>query len=76
MHSTDKAIFDVKGLEIMKVTTGPKGENEKPAEYALGNSDEILGAPLQISIGKNTRHINIYYKTTEATEASVASVVL
>lgn len=68
-HSTDKAIFDVKGLEIMKVTTGPNGDNEKPAEYALGNSDEILGAPLQVSINKDIRNINIYYKTTEATEA-------
>lgn len=68
-HSTDKAIFDVKGLEIMKVTTGTEKSGEKSAEYAIGEQNEILGAPLTVSISKKTQHINIYYKTTDATEA-------
>ena len=68
-HSTDQAVFDVKGLEIMKVTTGTAKSGEKSAEYAIGEQDEILGAPLTVSISPNTQHINIYYKTTDATEA-------
>lgn len=66
-HTATQAIFDVKGLEIMKVTVGK--DKEKASEYAIGKNDELLGAPLTVSIEENTRHINIYYKTTEATEA-------
>lgn len=68
-HETETAIFDVKELEIIKVTTGKKGTTEKSAEYAIGESHEILGAPLTVSISKKTRFINIYYKTTDETEA-------
>ncbi|PWL29407.1 MAG: aminopeptidase [Fluviicola sp. XM-24bin1] len=67
-HSTSEAIFDVKGLEIMKVTTGKEGK-EKATEYSVGKNDELLGAPLKVKVGKKDRYINIYYKTTEATEA-------
>ncbi|XOV67669.1 MAG: M1 family metallopeptidase [Fluviicola sp.] len=67
-HTTSEAIFDVKGLEIMKVTLGTKG-NEKATEYTVGKHDDLLGAPLKVKIGKKDENINIYYKTTEATEA-------
>ncbi|MDB3907265.1 M1 family metallopeptidase [Crocinitomicaceae bacterium] len=67
-HKTSEAIFDVKGLEIMKVTIGKEGK-EKATEYSVGKNDELLGAPLKVKVGKNDRNINIYYKTTEATEA-------
>ncbi|MCR9174104.1 MAG: M1 family metallopeptidase [bacterium] len=67
-HTTSEAIFDVKGLEIMKVTLGEKGK-EKATEYSVGKNDELLGAPLKVKVGKNDRQINIHYKTTEATEA-------
>lgn len=67
-HSTTEAVFDVKGLEIMKVTLG-NSEKEKVTEYSVGKNDPLLGAPLNVSINKDTRYVNIYYKTTEATEA-------
>lgn len=68
-HASEIAIFDVKELEILKVTTGKKGANEKSTEYAIGETDEVLGAPLTVSISKKTKFVNIYYKTTDATEA-------
>ncbi len=67
-HATSEAIFDVKGLEIMKVTVGKEGK-EKATEYSVGKHHDLLGAPLKVKVGKKDRHINIYYKTTEATEA-------
>ena len=68
-HSTLKAVFDTKGLEIMKVTLGKDKNNEKGADYRIGFQDTLLGAPLSVSINKETRYINIYYKTTNETEA-------
>lgn len=68
-HQSAKAIFDVKGLEIMKVTLGKDEKNEKATEYSIGTNDDLLGAPLTVKVEDNARYINIYYKTTEATEA-------
>jgi len=68
-HNTSNAVFDVKGLEIMKVTLGNNPKSEKATEYTIGKNDPLLGAPLNVAVKKNTRYINIYYKTTEATEA-------
>lgn len=67
-HNTAQAIFDVKELEIMKVTLGKKG-NEKGTEYTVGKNDDLLGAPLKVKLEKGDQYINIYYKTTENTEA-------
>lgn len=68
-HETSEAIFDVKGIEIMKVTLGKDKNKEKATEYTVGKNDKMLGAPLTVTVDKNTQYINIYYKTTEATEA-------
>ncbi len=66
---TDTAIFDIKGLEIQKITIG-KGK-EKETNFMIGqwDKDSILGQPLLVSITPETKYINIYYKTTEKTEA-------
>jgi hypothetical protein len=68
-RGTDTAIFDIKHLEIQKVTLG-RG-NEKETSYMIGkwDKDSILGQPLLISIKPGTKYINIYYETTEKTEA-------
>ncbi len=67
-NGADTAIFDIKALKIQRVTVGKKGA-EKEANYVIGLEDALLGAPLKISIPKNTADINIYYQTTENTEA-------
>ena len=64
----DTAIFDIKSLEIQKVTIGRK-ENEVETDFIIGENDELLGQPLLVKIKKTTQFVNIYYKTTDKTEA-------
>ena len=66
-HNVDTAIFDVKKLDISRVTLGNKEEVE--TDFVLGEEDEILGRPLSVKITEETEYINIYYQTTEETEA-------
>ncbi|MBM3186883.1 MAG: M1 family metallopeptidase [Bacteroidetes bacterium] len=67
---TDTAIFDIKGLKIQKITLGEKN-NERETDFVIGNMDvdSVLGQPLLVSVDKNTSKINIYYQTTENSEA-------
>lgn len=70
MHNTgvDTAIFDIKGLDIQKVTLGRKGF-EINTDFVIGKEDSILGAPLSVKIIDTTKFVNIYYKTTENSDA-------
>lgn len=70
LNNADTAIFDIKGIEIQKVTTGEKNaENE--ADFVIGkyDKDSILGQPLLVKIDPKDSIVNIYYKTTENSEA-------
>jgi len=67
-NGSDTVVFDVKGLEIQKVTLGPK-EHEVNTNFVIGIEDSILGAPLSVKIERNSSLVNIYYKTTERSEA-------
>lgn len=66
---TDTAIFDIKGLEIQKITIGKVKEKETNFMIGQWDKDSILGQPLLVSITPETKYINIYYKTTDKTEA-------
>ena len=66
-HNADLAIFDMKGLKIKKVTLG-KGK-ETPTDYTIGKHDDLLGSPLSIKVDPTTKYINIYYQTSEESEA-------
>ena len=66
-HSTDKAIFDVKGLEIKKITLGKEKVTE--ANFTIGKNDPLFGAALTVQITSETEYINIYYQTTTESEA-------
>jgi leukotriene-A4 hydrolase len=68
-NNSDTAIFDIKWLEIQKITLG--NENEKETDFVIGSwdNDSIKGQPLRVKIEPNSKFINIYYKTTERTEA-------
>lgn len=67
-HSCDTAVFDIKELEIKRVTIG-EGKNETSTDFVLGKEDELLGQSLSVKITPDTRSINIYYQTTNKTEA-------
>lgn len=66
-HTCDTAVFDIKGLAINKVTIGKEKENE--TEYVIGENNELLGQSLAVKINGDTKYINIYYQTSENTEA-------
>ena len=66
-HNAENAIFDIKELKIVKVTIG-KG-NEVATDYVIGKHDELLGSSLSVKIQPDTKYINIYYQTTENSEA-------
>ena len=65
----DTAIFDIKNLEIQKVTIG-KGQ-EKETNFLIGewDKDSLLGQPLLVKIDPTTKYVNIYYETTQKTES-------
>ncbi len=63
-HKAHKAVFDINGPLIQKVTLGPKGQ-ETEADFVIGkmDKDSILGQPLIVTITPETEYINIYYQT-------------
>ena len=65
--TVSKAIFDMKGLDIQKITLGKN--NELETDYTIGKTDPIKGSPLTVNINPGTEYINIYYQTTKETEA-------
>ena len=69
-NGTDTAIFDIKGLSIQKITLGAK-DHERETDFVIGNMDidSILGQPLLVSVDKKTTKVNIYYQTSENSEA-------
>lgn len=60
ISGADEIILDINGLDIEKVTLGSEG---KAAEFRLGAEVAYHGQPLHIGIGKDTKRINIHYKT-------------
>ena len=65
----DTVVFDIKNLEIQKITIG-RGE-EKETNFLIGewDNDSVLGQPLLVKIDPTTKFVNIYYETTQKTEA-------
>ncbi|MEN9440608.1 MAG: hypothetical protein RLZ33_684 [Bacteroidota bacterium] len=68
-NGTDTAIFDIKGLKIQKITIGKTKEKETSFMIGQWDEDSILGQPLLVKVDRTTKYVNIYYQTTEATEA-------
>lgn len=66
-HDATQAIFDIKDLKIKKVTLGKN--KEVATDYVIGKHDELLGSSLSVKVDKSTTFINIYYQTTEKSEA-------
>ncbi|MFN8275756.1 MAG: leukotriene A4 hydrolase C-terminal domain-containing protein [Flavobacteriaceae bacterium] len=58
----NEIIFDENTLNITKVTLG---DDEKAAQFSLGDEVEFHGKPLRIAIEPNTTKVNIYYSTTK-----------
>src|SRR5690606_18980568 len=57
----DEIVFDVRGLNIEKVTLDG-GTDE--TMFALGDEEKYLGQPLSIQIGPQTKRVHIRYSTS------------
>lgn len=69
-RGADTAVFDINGLMIQKVTIGEKGSEEEADMFIdKMDKDSILGQALMVPIKKDTKFINIYYQTTERSDA-------
>jgi aminopeptidase N len=62
------AVFDIDGVNIIKVTIGKDAE-EKETTYEIGENVENVGAALIVQVEENTTEVNIYYETTPASNA-------
>lgn len=63
-NNSTQIVLDSKHLDIESVTA-----DGKETEFSLGAKDKQLGQALTVTIGKNTKQIEIVYKTTKDTEA-------
>lgn len=61
----DEIIFDVYDLEIEKVVLDENSETT----FEVGEHDELLGAPLNVAIEKETKQVRIHFKTTPSAQA-------
>jgi leukotriene A-4 hydrolase/aminopeptidase len=52
-------MLDTRGLSIEKVTS-----NDEPLAFSMLSTDENLGTPLQVTVGKNTQKVSIHYQTS------------
>jgi leukotriene-A4 hydrolase len=58
-------VLDTRGLTITSVKVGPKDEDpNQPADFKLGESDPILGAPLTIQLPAGAGRVSIEYETS------------
>ena len=65
-NQADKIIFDVRNLNIEKVTMG---EEEIPTTFTIGDSKEFIGQPLEVVITPTTKKVTIYYSTNPDAQA-------
>lgn len=59
-HKGEEIVFDVKGLNIEKVTLDDEKEN---AFFAIGDEKEFMGKPLSVQITPQTKKVHIFYNT-------------
>ena len=68
-NKSSEIIFDINGLKINKVTISIESEELNTSHEIKGAIHPILGQALHIKIEPNTKYVNIYYETTEKSEA-------
>jgi leukotriene-A4 hydrolase len=62
---SDVALFDTKDLQIMNITL----DDEVPTEFRIAVKDSLLGEALAVMINKDTKKVNITYRTSPSAEA-------
>ena len=65
-NQADKIVFDIRNLNIEKVTMG---EEETPTTFTIGDTKEFIGQPLEVVIKPTTKKVTIYYSTNPDAQA-------
>ncbi|NNC38870.1 MAG: M1 family peptidase [Acidimicrobiales bacterium] len=63
----DEIVLDTKDL-LIKAVGVKRGENWVPAEYSLGEDDELLGQKLTIPLAEDATKVRIGYRTSPEAE--------
>lgn len=61
--ATDTLKLDTRDLKISKVEASADGANFAPTQFQLGAADNILGAPLTVSLSAQATKIRVEYET-------------
>jgi len=57
-------ILDTRDLTIEKVETSVSGAKYFDAQFSLGATDKILGAPLNVTMPSGTKFVRVHYSTS------------
>ena len=60
MSNADTATFDIKALNIQKVTLG-SNENEIETNFEIGENHKLKGQPLHVVLKPGSKQVNMYY---------------
>lgn len=72
VHKIDgkgRIVLDTKDLRIDKVEASADGQKFDSARFALGQTDKILGAPLEVTLPEGAKFIKITYATSPSAVA-------
>ncbi len=65
-NQADKIIFDIRNLNIEKVTMG---DDATPTTFEIGAEKEFMGQPLEVAITPTTKKVTIHYSTNPNAQA-------
>ncbi|HEY6046027.1 MAG TPA: M1 family metallopeptidase [Pyrinomonadaceae bacterium] len=64
ISQTEPLVLDTRDLHIEKVETSADGVHYSPANFTIGSTDKILGAPLTIPLPAKANRVRIHYSTS------------
>jgi aminopeptidase N len=62
-------VLDTRGLTIERAESSPDGESWTPAAFRLGPADDVLGAPLTITLPAAATRARVFYRTSPSASA-------
>lgn len=62
-HGAKQLILDSRALQIDETKVSPDGFKYRETQFSIGKTDRILGAPVRINIGPDTKFVKIRYST-------------
>ncbi|RPH75492.1 aminopeptidase, partial [bacterium] len=63
-NDANALMLDTRDLKIIKAEASTDGTTFAPAQFSLGETDNVLGTPLSITLPVNTNWVRIEYETS------------